>query len=229
MTKSYNKITNKTIKNIGFLALTAVFVALHLLISCNNLNANKINSTETNENTSTATMQDQNQLSETLANVEVTTSKFSTEKETSITQEEKIPNKLEKPDLTSQVFSPTFDINQAINEAEQYFKSSQKWQKLKCTPKTAFICTKRECNKRDFVNFIILDKKNKKVHNCQIENSTNCTIYPAFFDQTGVFFNIQTKDALGVLIRVLGDSRYKSIATIGLDAYISNGECEEIN
>ena len=114
-------------------------------------------------------------------------------------------------------------------EAEQYFKLSHDWKVLKCIPKTAFICTKKECLTREVENTLILDKSKNKVSVCLVNDINKCNDYPADFSQTGVFFNIQTEGSAGVLIRVLGNSRYKAISTIGLDAYISNGECVEFN
>ena len=127
--------------------------------------------------------------------------------------------------------SANLDINfrRISIEMEEFVRSSRKWQKLKCMPKTGFVCTKWDCLEREVNNFIILDKKNKKISSCEIANPNQCNIYDANFDGAGIFFNIQSKGDSGVLIRVLGDSRYKSIATVMLDAYIANGECTEIN
>lgn len=116
-----------------------------------------------------------------------------------------------------------FDFEKAFLEAEKYFGLAYAWQKLKCTPKTGFICTKRACDKKNIDAFLILDKKKGLISRCE---GKFCETTPAKFTQTGVFFNIQSDGPIGTLIRVLGDSRYKEITTIGLDAYIANGECE---
>lgn len=55
-----------------------------------------------------------------------------------------------------------------------------------------------------------------------------CESFKAQFEQTGVYFNVQTSGPVGTLVRVLGDSRFKEIASVGLDAYIANGNCEVI-
>ena len=114
------------------------------------------------------------------------------------------------------------DFAKLFSEAEGYFKAAKAWNKIKCEPKTGFICTKHECKKRDIKSTIILDKKAKTVTRCEKEN---CESFEAEFDQTGVFYNIQTKGPIGTLIRVLGDSRYKEVSTVALDAYVANGEC----
>ena len=114
------------------------------------------------------------------------------------------------------------DFSKLFSDAEGYFKAAKAWDKIKCTPKSGFICTKHECKKRDIKSIIILDKKAKTVTRCEGEN---CESFEAEFEQTGVFYNIQTKGPIGTLIRVLGDSRYKEVSTVALDAYIANGEC----
>ncbi len=118
-----------------------------------------------------------------------------------------------------------FDFQKLFSEAETYFKASKAWTKLKCEPKSGFICTKRECPKRDIKAYLILDKKAQTITRCEKEV---CESFPAEFKQTGVFFNIQTEGPVGTLIRILGDSRYKEITTVGLDAYIANGNCEVV-
>ena len=121
---------------------------------------------------------------------------------------------------------PPFDFQKLYDEAEAYFKASKAWKVLKCQPKSGFVCTKRECLKRDIKAFLILDKKKKTISRCE---GKICENFPAEFNQTGVFFNIQTEGPIGTLIRTLGDSRYKEVTTVGLDAYIANGECVVIN
>ncbi len=115
------------------------------------------------------------------------------------------------------------DLTKVFAEAEKYFKAARDWQKLKCEPKSGFICTKRECPKREVFTHLILDKKTQTITRCEKDT---CESYPAQFRQTGVFTNVQTEGPVGTLIRVLGDSRYKEITTVGLDAYIANGNCE---
>jgi hypothetical protein len=116
-----------------------------------------------------------------------------------------------------------FDFDKLFQNAERYYKDAKAWQKIKCEPKSGFICTKHTCDKRAAEYFVILDKKAGTVTRCDKEN--NCESFEAEFEQTGVFFNIQAKGPIGTLIRVLGDYRYKEITTVGLDAYIANGEC----
>ena len=118
------------------------------------------------------------------------------------------------------------DLTKVFEEAERYFNAAKSWKKLKCEPKSGFICTKRECAKRDTKTFIILDKESKTVTRCE---GKICENFVANFKQTGVFFNVQSEGPSGTLIRILGDSRYKEITTVGLDAYIANGNCEIYN
>lgn len=117
------------------------------------------------------------------------------------------------------------DLEKVFAEAEKYYKAAQDWNKLKCEPKSGFLCTKRECPKREVFTYLILDKKTKSITRCE---KAVCESYPAQIRQTGVFTNVQTEGPVGTLIRVLGNSRYKEITTVGLDAYIANGNCEVI-
>jgi len=116
----------------------------------------------------------------------------------------------------------SLDFNKLFTDAEGYYKAAKAWTKLKCEPKSGFICTKHECKKRDIKATLVLDKKAKTITRCE---GNNCESFDAEFEQTGVFYNIQTKGPIGTLIRVLGDSRYKEVTTVALDAYIANGEC----
>ena len=56
-----------------------------------------------------------------------------------------------------------------------------------------------------------------------------CESVKAEFTDSGIYYNIHTSGPIGSLIRILGNSRYKEITTVGLDAYIGNGECEVID
>lgn len=118
-----------------------------------------------------------------------------------------------------------FDFQKVFADAEDYFKAAKAWKKLKCEPKSGFLCTKTECLKRDIKTTLTLDKEEKTIMRCE---GKNCEQFPAEFRQTGVFYNIQAEGPIGTLIRVLGNNRYKEITTVGLDAYIANGNCEEI-
>jgi hypothetical protein len=138
--------------------------------------------------------------------------------------EDKIISSTEKKKDTREKIEP-FDFAKLFNDAETYFKAAKAWEKLKCEPKSGFICTKHECPKRNIKAFLVLDKKAETITRCEGEN---CETFPAEFKQTGVYFNIQTSGPVGTLIRILGDSRYKEITTVGLDAYIANGNCEVI-
>ncbi len=117
------------------------------------------------------------------------------------------------------------DLNKIFAEAEKYFKAAQNWEKLRCNPKSGFVCSKRECPKRQVFTYLLLDKKAKTITRCEKDI---CESFAAEFRQTGVFTNVQTEGPVGTLIRILGDSRYKEITTVGLDAYIANGNCEVI-
>ena len=140
------------------------------------------------------------------------------------TAEEKLANPViaEKDDREE---IEAFDFQRLFKDAEQYYKSAKSWSKLKCEPKNGFICAKHTCKKRPSYSHIMLDKKDGTITRCE---GKRCEQYPAEFKQTGVFYNIQTEGPIGTLIRVLGDSRYKEITTVGLDAYIANGNCEVV-
>lgn len=118
------------------------------------------------------------------------------------------------------------DMSKIFNQAEKYYKAAKAWNKLKCKPKTGFICTKWECNKKDIKASLVLDKETNTVTRCE---GDICDKFSAEFKQTGVFYNIQSEGPIGTLIRILGDSRYKEISTVGLDAYIVNGNCEVVD
>jgi hypothetical protein len=129
-----------------------------------------------------------------------------------------------KKKVTDQDIKP-FDFDKLFSDAEKYYKSAKAWHKIQCEPKSGFICNKHECNKREIKATLLLDKTAKTITRCE---KNNCETFPAEFEQTGVYFNIQTKGPIGTLIRVLGDSRYKEITTVALDAYVANGECSII-
>ena len=65
-------------------------------------------------------------------------------------------NKLKNTDLnTKKVDSregiQEIDFKKLFSDAENYFNSAKAWKKLKCSPKSGFICTKHECKKRDII------------------------------------------------------------------------------
>lgn len=121
----------------------------------------------------------------------------------------------------------TFDFQKIFARANQYYDAAIKWEKVKCVPHTAFVCTKRECPKLDVKkdSFMIIDKKQKSVALCR---DKFCNYFTAEFEQTGVFVNVQIRELMGIYIKILGDSRYKEISMVGLDAYITNGNCAPI-
>lgn len=124
--------------------------------------------------------------------------------------------------------NPEASLEDTLKEVDAYMTAARKWEKLKCIPKTSFVCTKRECLKRNMSVWLILDKNKGTVSRCEGGKET-CYTYEASFVQSGVNINIQGKEPIGSMVKVLGDNRYKEIATIGLDAYVSNGECEVID
>ena len=121
----------------------------------------------------------------------------------------------------------TFDFDRIFREANRYFEAAQSWKVLKCIPKTGFICSKRECPqiKLPEPSALVMDRKQKTLAICR---NKVCEYYPAEFDQTGIFINVRLQNSQGIIIRILGDSRFKEIVIIGLDAYITNGECEAL-
>ncbi len=131
-----------------------------------------------------------------------------------------------KSDLDNElVIIQDTDLTKVFAQAEKYFKAGQAWQKLRCEPKSGFLCSKRECAKRDVFTFLILDKKEQNLTRCEKDF---CETFKATIKQTGVYTNVYTEGPVGTLVRVLGDSRYKEITTVGLDAYIANGNCEVV-
>lgn len=116
-----------------------------------------------------------------------------------------------------------FQYGKLFAQAEKLFKAAKSWHKIRCVPKSGFMCDKHECNERESTTILTLDKENETVMRCE---GKNCETFEAAYEQNGVYYNIQTKGPVGTLIRVLGDYRYKEITTIALDAYVANGECE---
>lgn len=118
----------------------------------------------------------------------------------------------------------TFDFDRIFSETETYYQAAKSWEKIRCAAKSGFVCTKRECPKLKLVDdaHIILDRKSEIISLCK---DKVCKYYPATFEQTGVFVTVRVVESDGIFIRVLGDSRFKEISMVGLDAYISNGEC----
>ena len=119
----------------------------------------------------------------------------------------------------------TFDFERIFKEADAYFEAAQKWRTVKCIPKTMFVCAKHDCTKLKPIEStaLVVDKDKKTLALC---HNKICQYYSAKFEQTGVFINVEAKDVNGIFIRILGNSRFKEIAMIGLDSYITNGECE---
>ncbi len=144
-------------------------------------------------------------------------------KENAIKPELNTKLSLDKTDSREEIKS--FEFDKLFAQAEKYFKEAKAWQKIECTPKSGFVCDKHECPKHENRAILTLDKKNETISRCE---GKTCESFPAQFEQTGIYFNIQTKGPVGTLIRVLGDSRYKEITTVALDAYIANGECKVI-
>ena len=121
----------------------------------------------------------------------------------------------------------TFDFERVLEETEKYFNAAHRWTKIKCTPKSSFVCTKRQCPElKDNNSHFVIDKKKETLSICR---NQNCKLFKAIISNVGVFNTIKIKGSDGMLLRVLGDNRYKEITMIGLDAYISNGECVDFD
>ena len=119
----------------------------------------------------------------------------------------------------------TFDFERILKETQKYFEAANSWKKLKCIPKSGFVCTKRECPKIEGNNtYTIVDKEEEVISICR---NGHCKYFKAEIKQAGVFHTIKIEDSDGIIVRILGNNRYKEITMLGLDAYISNGECEE--
>lgn len=117
----------------------------------------------------------------------------------------------------------TFDFERILKETEKYYQAATSWKKIKCFPKSNFVCTKRECPKVDTANVYTVIDRNKKI--LSICRKGACKYFKAVIKQIGVFNTVKIEDSDGILIKILGDNRYKEITMMGLDAYISNGEC----
>jgi len=136
-------------------------------------------------------------------------------------------DKAKKVELKDASEVKTFDFDRIFREANRYFEAAQSWKVLKCIPKTGFICSKRECPQIKIPEpaALVMDRNQKTLAICR---NRVCEYYPAQFEQTGIFTNVRVQNSQGLVIRVLGDSRFKEIVIIGLDAYITNGECEAL-
>ena len=117
----------------------------------------------------------------------------------------------------------TFDFERILRETEKYYQAAISWKKIKCFPKSNFVCTKRECPKVDNVDiYTVIDREKEIISVCR---KGACKFFKAVIKQIGVFNTVKIEDSDGILIKILGDNRYKEITMMGLDAYISNGEC----
>ena len=132
----------------------------------------------------------------------------------------KIDLSLEKQDTRENL--KEIDLSKSYADAERYFRLASSWERLRCEPMSGFVCTKHECRKIDSKSYLILDKTAKTIKKC---NKEICEEFKGQFTQIGVFVNVQSDGGIGSLIRILGDNRYKEVSTVGLDAYISNGNC----
>lgn len=148
-------------------------------------------------------------------------------------KEKKVENETEKKSSKDAYYNlskkdlekiKTFDFERVFREADAYFTAAQKWKTLKCLPKTAYVCSKHECPAVKLTNnsALIMDKKRETLAMCQ---NQVCQYYSAEFEQTGIFTNVKVKGINGTVIRILGDNRFKQVSMVGLDAYITNGEC----
>lgn len=117
----------------------------------------------------------------------------------------------------------TFDFERILKETEKYYQAATNWKKIKCFPKSNFVCTKRECPKVDTADVYTVIDRNRKI--LSICRKGACKYFKAAIKQIGVFNSVKIEDSDGVFIKILGDNRYKEINMMGLDAYISNGEC----
>jgi hypothetical protein len=119
-----------------------------------------------------------------------------------------------------------FDFNQLFADARKFYSASQNWKKIKCEPINGFICAKHTCQERKPSTHLVIDKVKEVVKRCE---DKRCEEFPARFTQLGVYYEVEAGGPIGTDIRILGDSRYKEIVMVGLDAYISNGNCEIVN
>ena len=117
----------------------------------------------------------------------------------------------------------TFDFERILRETEKYYQAAISWKKIKCFPKSNFVCTKRECPKVDTADVYTVIDRNREI--LSICRKGACKYFKAVIKQVGVFNSVKIEDSDGVFIKILGDNRYKEINMMGLDAYISNGEC----
>jgi hypothetical protein len=143
--------------------------------------------------------------------------------EKTLQNQAKIDLTIEKKDSKEEL--KAIDFTKSYAEIERYFRLASSWKKLQCAPKSGFICTKHECVKREIDSYLIIDRDKKIVKKCEKEV---CETFQAEISQMGIFVNVQSTGAIGSLIRILGDSRYKEISTVGLDAYIANGNCSPL-
>ncbi|MSP33794.1 MAG: hypothetical protein EXR06_02685 [Rickettsiales bacterium] len=143
------------------------------------------------------------------------------------TEAKKSSTKIDSKDAKNIEDIKTFDFERIFREANDYFIAAQKWKTIKCIPQSMYVCSKHECPKLKLLDnaAIVIDKNNKTIALCR---NKICQYYDAELNQTGVFVNVKVKGINGILTRILGDSRFKQISVVGLDAYITNGTCEAI-
>lgn len=113
---------------------------------------------------------------------------------------------------------------EALKNIAESMGAADMWKKLKCTPVSRMDCEVGKCEQANPTVYLILDRENEVYSRC---DSKGCDTYPAQFGSSGLLTNIQSARPIGAMVKVLGDSEYLEIATIGLASLISNGVCEE--
>lgn len=127
---------------------------------------------------------------------------------------------------TANTISPsTQSVQQEELTAEDWSSDPYSWQKLKCSPTSKVFCDRTSCTSDTPSVWVILDRRAKTFSRC---DTKGCDTYDGQFESAGAFTNIQSKNPMGEMIKVLGDRKYIEIATLNLGLFISSGVCTEI-
>ncbi len=118
-------------------------------------------------------------------------------------------------------------LNQSFKSQETYIEEEKSWSKIKCVSENGFICTQNNCKNLDLAknSYIILDQKSQIISLCKDEI---CKFYPADFTQNGEYVDINIQEANGIFIKVLNGSEFKEVSMAGLDSYLTNGKCQNV-
>ena len=98
----------------------------------------------------------------------------------------------------------------------------------RCTPAAKLVCEDGKCETTAPKTFYLLGDgcEGKRYSRC---DSVACDTYEAVAKQAGLYENWQLTEPRGTILKrsLSGDREFVEVATLGMQVYISFGECEE--